>query len=417
MVRRSSATVLAQAADSPGRTALTLSADCRHVAFVETTGRSQNVFLDDQMQGSFQEVAEGPLFSPDSQHLGWIVREKKSSFVLQKKSSFVVVDSREGPRFDSAGCFTFGPDSRRTAYIEQTRELVSAVLDGVALEPYDDIASKNRAFSADSRHFAYAGKRQGKWYVVSDGIVLEPRPDLVDNSLMFSPDGRTIAYAIGISGKRDVFFVIGGAEQQHYDDLLDMQAFSPDSRQFAYGARQGEYARMVVNGHEGKPYSSIGSKSLAFSPDSQRMAYAAHDGEKWVIAVDGTERGPYDSVGSLVFSPDGRRFAYKASVGGRWFSVVDEERGNAYDGIGPITFTPDSQKIAYAAVTGSNFFVVLDQVEGSPYEMIWFPPGIIFESGPIMRYVASDQGRIMSIAEDLRDSSGDIAGPTENPAG
>src|SRR2546421_826553 len=128
-MRRSSATMLAQVAESAARKFVTFSVDCRHVAFVVTTGRSEDIFLDDQPQGSFEEVAEDPVFSPDSQHLGWIVRERKKGFVI--------VDGREGQRFDRAGCFTFGPDSRRTAYIGQMRKSISAVLDGHALEPYD----------------------------------------------------------------------------------------------------------------------------------------------------------------------------------------------------------------------------------------------------------------------------------------
>src|SRR5258707_779350 len=120
---------------------------------------------------------------------------------------------------------------------------------------------------------------------------------------MFSPGGGTIANGTG-SGSKHVGFDMEGVYKQRYYELVEMQAFSPASRQFAYGVLQADRRFIVVNGDEGRPYSTIGSHSLAFGPDSQRMAYAARDGDKWVMAIDGSEQGPYESIGAPFFSPD-----------------------------------------------------------------------------------------------------------------
>ena len=71
----------------------------------------------------------------------------------------------------------------------------------------------------------------------------------------------------------------------------------------------------LVDGQEGKHYTSILKGSLVFSPDSQRVAYVAcvaaateGDSGQWSVVVDGREMGHYGrDIHTLIFSPDSQR--------------------------------------------------------------------------------------------------------------
>lgn len=154
----------------------------------------------------------------------------------------------------------FSPDSRRAAYVIQTRVGLfrtkqSVIVDGKQENQYDQIPAESLIFSPDSRRLAYGAKAGDKLVVVVDG-----------------------------------------QEGTPYDGVGGL-IFSPDSRHLAYLARVGNKPMVVVDGQEGKPYDGIGAGGLIFSPDSRRLAYAARAGSQWVVVVDGQERKRYEGKG------------------------------------------------------------------------------------------------------------------------
>lgn len=162
-----------------------------------------------------------------------------------------------------------------------------------------------------------------------------------------------------------------GVESEPCEGVLDT-VFSPDSRHFAYGARQNGKERIVFDGKPGRDYDLIASDSLAFSPDSKSLVYRAkRDGRRFLV-VAGEEITPAgaDNFGDPVFSPDSQRKAINVTRAGKELWLIDNHAGPEYDGVGLFLFSSDSHRTAYAGRRDGRWYLVLDGVESRAYEVI-----------------------------------------------
>ena len=150
--------------------------------------------------------------------------------------------------------------------------------------------------------------------------------------------------------------------------------YSPDGRHVAYGARNGDYWCVVIDGEAVGQYDTVGTSPPIFSPDSKHIAYPAKLDQKWAVVMDGqVERQDVAILGgSVKFSPDSRRLAYATFDGKGWTVVVDGQAGAEFDGIvgGDPIFSPDSRHIAYVAKKGEKWQVVIDGHAGTEYDGI-----------------------------------------------
>lgn len=105
--------------------------------------------------------------------------------------------------------------------------------------------------------------------------------------------------------------------------------FSPDGKRFAYVAKQGDSARVVVDGTAGLLFDAVHWDSTPFSPDGRHVAYLAARGGSYVVVRDGVVGRKYDAIRSLEFSPDSKHVAYVAQRDGLEYVVIDGEEGNA----------------------------------------------------------------------------------------
>jgi len=108
--------------------------------------------------------------------------------------NFLVLDGKEGPRYDS------------------TKDVL--VVDAVEDKRYEGFSQP--IFSPDSRRLAYAARRGEKWRAVIGGVEGPGYGSFALGSL-FSPDSRHVAFLAQRDDKKYVIVVDGG-ESQAYDD-------------------------------------------------------------------------------------------------------------------------------------------------------------------------------------------------------
>ncbi len=331
-------------------------------------------------------------FSPDGSKLAYIAKEKKESFV--------VVEDKEGKRYDNivgqsyegitygAGNVVFSPDSQRIAYVASKSNKSFVVVDGAEGKPYDWV--EYLTFSPDGKKVVYAAGESKASFMVVDGqegkryadvqLVRGPCIGCTVGRPVFNPANSSVAYTAHVGGKYVV--VVDGRESASYDYVYGI-AFSPISGRVFYSARVGERRFVIEDGKENKTYASLPT----FSPDGKRFAYIGTKKNQkigrtdYYVNLDGKEGKSYFSVKNLVFSPDSRTIAYIAEL--RWpeirgnapgtFVVVGEKEGKRYNSINfgpgsptpstPPLFSPDSKKIAYYAELNQKGFVVVGDKE------------------------------------------------------
>jgi hypothetical protein len=105
--------------------------------------------------------------------------------------------------------------------------------------------------------------------------------------------------------------------------------FSPDGERFAYVAKQGDGARVVVDGTAGLLFDAVHWDSTPFSPDSRHVAYLAAQEGSYVAVRDGVVGRKYDAIRSLEFSPDSKHLIYVAQRDGLEYVAIDGKEGKA----------------------------------------------------------------------------------------
>jgi hypothetical protein len=228
-------------------------------------------------------------------------------------------------------------------------------------------------------HGAADTPRDTKLAIASERRLSHLDSSVIGASLVSSPDARHIAYVahVGVkecamidSNKEHCFEAIGTLIPEPFGEqtYLGGPTFSPDSRKFAYQARENAKWFVVANGERQNSYDDIHPRSLVFSPNGERLAYVVGSGLEQAVVVDGKQEKTYDSISSITFSPDSQRLAYWAGFG-QWRVVVTngrqgkpyQERGISYLGGGKLwvsaefrglAFSPDSKHLAYSAISG-----------------------------------------------------------------
>jgi WD40 repeat protein len=291
----------------------------------------------------------------------------------------------------------FSPDSEHLVYVVELNSKQSVVVDGVPGKQYDEIGTI--VFSPDSKHLAYAAKTGNNWFIVVDGTPGKTYDGISD--IVFSPDSKHLAYVagVGLGGlSPQGFVVMDGVEGKQYEIRHDINtafnlAFSPDSNHLAYavegkptytvGAVGGVgYTGFVIVDSEGKYITDGTVRRLLFSPDSKRLAYV--------------ELLPYSSIVEL-----------------RYFVVVDGKKGEKYEYIDDFVFSPDSKHVIYIVIHGRNMFVVVGQTEGKEYGYPDFAimassaeelgiKRIVFDSADRFHYLVEEGDGIYLVEETLK---------------
>ena len=366
------------------------SQDQRHVAFpVRRNGRW--VMSVDGREGQPYEKVFQPAWSSNGQHMAYAVSGEDGCYVITDGKPGKAYESihEKYLRFTPQGEVVYDASGANTVFVVRgDRELTSHEF----IPRAKDIDPTTLRLSPDGTHISYVVIAPGEQRVIIDGKAEPPQQVVSGGGVWFSPDGRQSVYAFH-KDKKSYLVLNGKQRPEVYEGIAPLGSllpgesyspFSPDSRHLVFVAftLTNERKQCVVFDHQpGKHYGGIGANSIVFSPDSKRWAYYAKDSAGLRVVLDGEEQPSFDAVqkGSLVFSPDSSQFAYIAAREGTHYLVLNGKE-QAIPGLLPMppVFSPNGKHLVYVRAVEGKLFLVAGEAESKPYELVKHPLGDLF---------------------------------------
>ncbi len=366
---------------------LEISPDFKHIGYVSRIGGTFRVWLDGVSKKSHSGVTrQSPFFSPEQNRLAYIANEGDNMFV--------VIDNHEHDRYKQVGTLTFSPDGSRVAYrAEDAKGSQFVVINGKE-GPKFDVGITNDigiVFSPDSKHVAYVGIND------KDSVIFVKDNKKIDSfkqikQVKFSPDSNHLAYS---AMKDDGWVVVLDNKSGQTYIMVDNLMFSPDSTQLVYMAQKSRRSIIVINNKEISE--GIGVLFPSFSPHKGRFAYIiAEKNNKFCYVLDGEKELLVDKPGRMIFSHDDTSAAYAALIKDKWHVLKDGVKGPAFKKIYAFSYSPASNDILYAAENeAGQKCVVVNHIPEKFYNSIGAP--VYSKNGQKYAYVATNNDGKMFI--------------------
>jgi hypothetical protein len=315
------------------------------------------------------EAARGEVRSPDGKRTARVVKGDDGQWVT--------FEGKEGPHYKSVEFAWFSPDGGRLAYwARNAAKEAFMVVEGTPYGPFKGVGSL--VFSPDSKRFAFTAHREGKATVICDG----KEGQAYDEAFypIFSPDSKSMAYWTRTADFKTISIIWDETEVGRITGEPRM-AFSPDSRQLAWGNYHGDvYLSREKGPAEPVTRGYLASSPVAFSPDSKHLTAAASlGGYKWNMVVDGQPLGEaYDAEQVMSFD---------SSVNGG-FSLILDTPG----------FSANGRHVYGKGFSGPpgnvgkevrKHFMVIDGVAWPAHEGLWIPTGLQNHAKKL-RYIVRD---------------------------
>jgi hypothetical protein len=220
------------------------------------------------------------------------------------------------------------------------------------------------SISNDMRRIGFRVKEGNKQVAVVDGV----RGKSYDSVGLpqFSPDSKRFAY-LARNGS-NWYIVLNGDQQDAAGSGVHGLQFLPDNKNLMYVVKDGSREHIMMNSLKGNTYDKVDENSVRFR--SGHFAYIAWKGNKQLMVLDGEEGTPYDRVGTPVFSNKDGHLGYTAKRNGTEFAVIDNKEGVAYDSVEAVIFSDNGQQYAYHVVNKGSEFVVTNGREGKKYVFV-----------------------------------------------
>lgn len=350
-------------------------------------GDKKFIVINNKEGGKYDDISDFYSNNTGTQY-AYVVKENG-------KRLFIVNDQRRGENYDDVLCgwtidisnCGFSPDGSKFFYEARKDEKVFIVINDKEGKKYD--AVWKFTFSPDGSNFAYNVIENGEEFVVVNDQEGK-RYNSIDKifGVGFSPDGTKLVYKV--HEKQKQFIVVNNREEKKYDWVW-YPFFSQDGKNLTYWAKEGVKCFIVENSKEGKAYDcdvkdnrkiNLTFPPKIFSPDGKTSAYIAIEAKgefqkKFIVIDDQKDGQRYDRISRFMFSLDSKNFAYIATNEGKDFAVVNDIEGKRYDNIYFAGFAPGG-RFFYSAMTKeengtklsrlvmpytSHYFIVIDEKE------------------------------------------------------
>jgi Tol biopolymer transport system component len=326
---------------------ITLSPDGKRVAFVATKNKKMFVVVDGK-EAKYYDFAGDISFSPDSRQVAYVAGEGRNlveGVGYFTTNSFLVIDDKEGRRYDGISIESnsndtnrpiFSHDGSSVAYTANKNKKQIIVVDGKEYSSYDSQFSPR--FMGNSNEIAYLAGGNKKYFVVEAGKQKPPHV-YVDGIALFSVDnGITKVTYTTDDGPKKYTLVVNDDVYQLPEEFVQSLNFSHSGNYFAYfnGVANGVMcnpectrSRLYLNGNESLPVTRDNHttlSSLTFSPDEKLLVYAEETNQSldsvlgvklYVFSVNLFKKlktidlPGYSGVGDFKFSDDSKRLYFK----------------------------------------------------------------------------------------------------------
>ncbi len=353
------------------------SPDHRQDVEVRTHGSGQWVELDGERMGPYSGVASySVVFSPKGGHLAFPA--------LRDSSWFVVLDGREGPRWDGIGQLVFSPDGSQLAYAATRGDDWFVVRDSIISIPADSLLSDSLKFSPEGDRLAYGAWTDGILRVVVDDY--PGRPLFGVGTMFFDQAGNLFYVAHDSYGM--VF--VGNEITLGSHTAIAWPTASQDGDRWAYAASDGGPWFTVVNGQMGPPYPHV--HGLVFEPGNGRFAFVAGDDKEEILIVDGRAGRSWKKLVEPIFNSEGGHLGYIALVDTMAVVVIDGNAIGAHEEADDLVFNPRGDRYAYMGTDGDLMAVYHDQGV-HPFPLLIGGSLVFSRDGDHWGCLAGDPGR------------------------
>lgn len=373
-----------------------------------------------------------PIFNATGETVIFRVGHRKSK---TKEEWWVLVNGEKIGKADWIGSPAISPDGTRIAYWTQPgakvlkdgpykrsdQVLVVQTKNGKKWKSkkgskWDDAHSLSPpSFSADGSKITSLAMDKNKWWVVQMSKKEKElsKGDSMISDLVLDEAGKTFAFTSfdssgsGRTGGMPAFPGGGGfpgtkmivvwgklSLGTRYDTAF-APALSPDGKQLAFKAIEGEAMGVVWEGGEGltKTYEFV--HRPFFAPDGKRLAYVVTEGaelddyfrrtsfgdtqikggESFLATqrragrkIEHEEGAKWLEIRYPAFSPDGEHLAYAGRSEEGWTLVVDEQPGPFAEDVGPPRFSADSEFVGHGMRQGKELWWKVRPTEAAESE-------------------------------------------------
>jgi hypothetical protein len=158
------------------KNSLRLSPDGRRLAYILKRRKSSFLLVDGEEHGPHKGISRvNTVFSRDGKHLAYVAEGSRYTVPVK----FVVLDDYEGKRYIDIGerkNMVFSEDGSRFAYFAKASTPTGlkwiAVVDGKEGHHFSALASGSLMFSADGKNVGYVGEKGGSWHIVLNEKVI-----------------------------------------------------------------------------------------------------------------------------------------------------------------------------------------------------------------------------------------------------
>jgi Tol biopolymer transport system component len=265
------------------------------------------------------ERITNPGFSPDGKRFACLAYNGGRQSLIVSNSSILTLGN--------VSTYALDPATDRLAYAAQDSSQQIVVEEGDSSKVYDE--AQDLTYSREGSHLAFAASAGGRWLVVRDGEELPAYPDdvLDISGITFNRNGVHLAYVVSVLDSIDdsvsEYTVVDENAGEVHGAIADL-CYSPDGKNFAYSADDGDGPQVVSGQDVGPAYDDVWA--LTYAPDGSRLAYGARNGGQEFAVVNGAEHSPHDAVDKVVFSRNGQRIGYGALDGRQFAWVVENAR-------------------------------------------------------------------------------------------